>query len=382
MKLIDRESLKPFVKWPGGKTRELKHIIPNAPKYINNYYEPFIGGGAVYFALNGANSYFINDKSKDLIELYQNIQKQNNVFFIKVLNDIDNSWKEIEILFQNNQKTLFNIYIDFRKDNNCKKTLETNITNWVIENKKQLSEIIPKTINIEKEIFISETKINLYRKMNRMNTIESRKSLLSNEDVKLNILTALKSAVYMFYRFLHNNQRELNSEINSAIYYFIRNFSYSSMFRYNSKGQFNVPYGGMGYNKNNLTNKIRYLESTQLKERLDNTTIENLDFFDFFNRKKLNKTDFIFLDPPYDTKFSTYDNNSFELEDQKRLANLLINQITCQWMLIIKNTDFIYNLYKGIENININYFDKKYAVSFMNRNEKKAEHLLITNYVI
>jgi DNA adenine methylase len=48
-------------------------------------------------------------------------------------------------------------------------------------------------------------------------------------------------------------------------------------------------------------------------------------------------------------------------------------------MLIIKNTDFIKQLYfnKGLY---INYFDKTYLVSFMNRNDKKAEHLLITNY--
>ena len=45
---------------------------------------------------------------------------------------------------------------------------------------------------------------------------------------------------------------------------------------------------------------------------------------------------------------------------------------------IIKNTDFIYELYK--DNFNITSFDKKYMVSFMNRNDRKAEHLIITNY--
>ena len=49
-----------------------------------------------------------------------------------------------------------------------------------------------------------------------------------------------------------------------------------------------------------------------------------------------------------------------------------------QNLLIIKNTDFIYELYK--DNFNITSFDKKYMVSFMNRNDRKAEHLIITNY--
>ena len=48
-------------------------------------------------------------------------------------------------------------------------------------------------------------------------------------------------------------------------------------------------------------------------------------------------------------------------------------------MLIIKNTEFIYNLYHT-EGFNIKTFDKKYLVSFQNRNDKDAEHLLITNY--
>ena len=46
-------------------------------------------------------------------------------------------------------------------------------------------------------------------------------------------------------------------------------------------------------------------------------------------------------------------------------------------MLVIKNTDFIYNLYKKF---NIKSFDKKYSVSLKNRNDRSVEHLIITNY--
>ena len=48
-------------------------------------------------------------------------------------------------------------------------------------------------------------------------------------------------------------------------------------------------------------------------------------------------------------------------------------------MLIIKNTDFIYNLYRN-NGFYIKSFDKKYLVSFQNRNNKDVEHLIITNY--
>jgi DNA adenine methylase len=48
-------------------------------------------------------------------------------------------------------------------------------------------------------------------------------------------------------------------------------------------------------------------------------------------------------------------------------------------MMVIKNTEFIYGLYNK-PNINMSSFDKKYLVSFQNRNDKDAEHLIITNY--
>jgi len=381
MTLLKNIQLKPFLKWPGGKTRELKHIVPNLPNYINNYYEPFIGGGAVYFSIDNANKFYINDKSKDLIELYNNIKEDKNDLFINCLVEIDKSWYEIENIFNKNKEDLVNIFSEYR-ENVCKKTLKNKVTSWANTQEKKLNDNLPKPINYNSVVYKNEVVINLYRKMTRMYSIEQKKGELSEVDVKLNILTALKSAIYMYYRYLHNSQEELSDFVNSAIYYFIRNYTYSSMFRYNSKGEFNVPYGGMGYNKNRLETKISYLNSSYLKDRLRNTVIENTDFFDFFKNKETNENDFVFLDPPYDTEFSTYDKNNFDFNDQKRLSELLINKLNCNWMLVIKNTEFIHGLYDNKENIFINYFDKKYAVSFMNRNDRETEHLMITNYEI
>ena len=128
-----------------------------------------------------------------------------------------------------------------------------------------------------------------------------------------------------------------------------------------------------------LDKKIKYISGRDIQDRLQKTTIENADFYDFMKSKNTTENDFIFLDPPYDTEFSTYDKNEFTQNDQKRLANFLINETNCKWQLVIKNTDFIYGLYDK-KGINIKYFDKSYNVSFMNRNDRKTEHLLITNY--
>ena len=40
--------LSPLIKYPGGKEKELNYIIPALPAKIDNYYEPFVGGGFLY----------------------------------------------------------------------------------------------------------------------------------------------------------------------------------------------------------------------------------------------------------------------------------------------------------------------------------------------
>ncbi len=187
----------------------------------------------------------------------------------------------------------------------------------------------------------------------------------------------------MHFRHFYNNIDEysISHSFSVAIFFFIRNYAYSGMFRYNKSGGFNVPYGGIGYNRKNLAKKVEYLQSQELVKHLQQTTIDNLDFEDFFKKNNPKKDDFIFLDPPYDSKFSTYAKNQFKQQDQARLANYLINECEANWMMVIKNTDFIYSLYNK-KGIYMSSFDKKYLVSFQNRNDKNAKHLIITKYKI
>jgi len=371
--------LKPFLKWPGGKSKELKVIVPDLPERIDNYYEPFIGGGAVYFAITNAKHYFINDKSKDLIDLYQNIKSTNNKQLFTVLSEMDSYWKELDSIFEKHKTTLADIFLSLRKSENY--DIKTAVKEFVDNNISDFTNPIQDIFGFDLKFYAKELKVNLTRKMTRMRQLEKEKGLLSDLDVDTNILTAIKSSFYMYFRMLYNKPEKYNipSIVFSAIYFFIRNYTYSGMFRYNSNGEFNVPYGGIGYNGNSLDRKIKYISSKEIQNRLQNTTIENFDFYDFMKSKNTAKNDFIFLDPPYDTEFSTYDQNEFTQNDQKRLANFLINETNCKWQLVIKNTDFIHELYEK-ESINIKYFDKSYNVSFMNRNDKQTEHLLITNY--
>ena len=43
--------MKPFIRWAGGKTKLLPRILPHVPDSFASYHEPFLGGGAVFFAV-------------------------------------------------------------------------------------------------------------------------------------------------------------------------------------------------------------------------------------------------------------------------------------------------------------------------------------------
>lgn len=67
---------KPILKWAGGKTQMLGDIMPKIPANYGKYIEPFIGGGALFFALN-SNQSVIADSNPELVNMYQ--QVANNV---------------------------------------------------------------------------------------------------------------------------------------------------------------------------------------------------------------------------------------------------------------------------------------------------------------
>src|SRR6266700_2201190 len=77
--VIRAERLQSLLKWAGGKEQELRYILPMLPPF-NRYYEPFVGGGAVFFSIR-AEMKFINDKSSELIRLYRMVAEQNSEFF-------------------------------------------------------------------------------------------------------------------------------------------------------------------------------------------------------------------------------------------------------------------------------------------------------------
>lgn len=370
--------LKPIIKWAGGKEKELKYIIPNLPEKFNRYFEPFVGGGSVFMSIK-SNEYYINDLSEELISLYNNIATSNKQFY-RYAEAINIAWHKAGMFF-NNHHELVDLYQKYRASTISNEELKTYISHFCELNYLEILNILDENLLRFENILIPETSKNIYRKMTRMRDLELKKFDLPERDLYDNIETSIKSALYMNFRNLYNsyNIKQQHKELHSALFLFIRNYSYSGMFRYNDKGEFNVPYGGIAYNSKTLDKKLDYYKSEEVHTHLNETNIYNLDFETFLKKCAPNENDFIFLDPPYDSEFSTYAQNEFTREDQTRLANYLIYECKAKWMMIIKNTEFIYSLYNK-DGIKIKSFEKEYLVSFMNRNDKKVTHLIITNY--
>ncbi len=81
---MGNNNLSPFLKWAGGKRQLLDKIIDRMPKSFNNYYEPFIGGGALLFELQPAKA-VINDINASLINAYITIAEKPFEFISAVI---------------------------------------------------------------------------------------------------------------------------------------------------------------------------------------------------------------------------------------------------------------------------------------------------------
>src|SRR5690348_4638522 len=65
--------MDPLLKWPGGKRKLLAHITELLPPKFGRYFEPFLGGGALFFQLESRRAY-LSDNNPELINAYQQVK--------------------------------------------------------------------------------------------------------------------------------------------------------------------------------------------------------------------------------------------------------------------------------------------------------------------
>lgn len=283
--------MKPILKYRGGKSNEIKFILPHIPKDYETYVEPFVGGGALYFYLE-PNKAVINDINKRLIDFYLTVKNS--------FKTLKNELFELESIYDSNQS---------------------------------LYETLKSVTDSYKHV--------------------------PNEN----------EALYYKLRDMYNGKVE-KEYLDATLYYFINKTSYSGMIRFNSKGEYNVPFGR--YKHFNT-----YLLTFEHHRLLKSSEVLNLDYSEVFNRCTNN--DFIFLDPPYDCIFNDYGNiekDGFDEDDQVRLCQNFKN-LSCKSLMVIGKTKLTESLYRGL--IKESY-QKSYSVNIRNRFKSESEHLIITNY--
>jgi len=217
--------------------------------------------------------------------------------------------------------------------------------------------------------------------------LEPKKAIISdvhNELIDLyNTIKAEKSnEIYNFMK-NHKNDEENYYKIRDEFipknelerackFYYLRKTCFRGMLRYNKKGEFNIPFGK--YKKINFDS----LQKKNYEEILKRTIIHNKDF-SFIFEKYNDNNNFVFLDPPYDSKFTDYGYCKFGKEEHIKLFNYF-ETTKNKCLLIIGKTDFISKLY---DNYIVDEYEKKYRFKIYSKrigNEINNTHLVIKNF--
>ncbi len=371
--------MDPIIKWPGGKSSEYEYISKFFPARFTRYVEPFFGGGAVFFRLRPSKA-VINDVCQDLMDIYRYISNPlGRAIFADYLSAYASNWSKIPKYIKHFEDEIKNIFECYKQDQRV--DLHDRVNTLIDGKIDEFNGLFSESFCLDRDNLKAQISRNLTSKLKRMAMLEARHGQLSWLDLDKNIETAFRSGFYMHFRDVLNYPDKFISGQHKRIanFYFIREFCYGSMFRFNREGKFNIPYGGIAYNSKDFEAKIRYATGDEVHRLLSTTEIFCDDFGKVISKINLSGDDFLFLDPPYDTDFKDYNDNSFDRKDQERLADCLYFT-KAKFVLVIKNTSFINELYHGKRNIYIEKFDKSYQCNVKGRNSRNVEHLIIRNF--
>lgn len=271
--------VRPFLKWAGGKRQILPELLKYAPKQpYKTYYEPFIGGGALLFALQ-RRRIIMNDSNSELI--------------------------------------------------NCYRVVKDAVEELILA--------LSQHCNTEEHYY----------------------------------------AVRDWDRSPDYARRSLVERAARIIY--LNKTCYNGLFRVNSQGQFNVPFGR--YVDPNIVD-AGVLRAVSAYLNNCEVTILNSDFSDAVNDAK--RGDFIYFDPPYDpvsdtASFTGYDINGFGKDKQMRLKEVFdeLNERGCKVLLSNAYTPFVTDLYQQYSQVKI---EASRAINSNAQKRGKVDEILVMNY--
>jgi DNA adenine methylase len=160
---------------------------------------------------------------------------------------------------------------------------------------------------------------------------------------------------------------------------FLNKTCYNGLFRYNSQGQFNAPFG---HYKNPKIGDPGVFSAVNRYLEENDVAILNTDFEEAL--KGAIKGDFVYLDPPYDplsdtSSFTGYDLHGFGKDEQRRLKDVYqqLTQRGCKVLLSNSATPFILDLYRGYRIITV---PANRSINSVATGRGKIDELLVMNY--
>ena len=365
----------PLVKWPGGKSRELPAILAALPPDMGRLVDPFVGGGALLFALPPSVPAVVNDASADLVDLYRRTATHDPDTFGPVA-DLATWWDGVGARVATDGGDLVAAFTD---RSTSAADVATAARAPVEALLAPLVDDVPATWTGCVDALVDDLRRLVPAKLGRMREGERRRGApLPNEDVAPNVEGAVRAAVYTRLRGDYNAARVAGHRDGhqAARFLFLREYAYAAMFRFNRRGEFNVPYGGITYNRKPFADRVAHLCSPGVRDRLATTDLACEDFEVFLAGVDLGPEDVVFLDPPYDSDFSSYDGRGFGPEDHARLARA-VRELPCRFQMVVKDTPLVRDLHLD-DAFEVASFDLTYAWTIKQRNDRRATHLLIT----
>jgi DNA adenine methylase len=269
-----------FLKWAGGKLQLIEQFENLFPHNFRNYYEPFVGSGAVFFYVKSKlkpNKVILSDTNEELINCFVVVR--------------DNPYELVELLLNHRKR---------------------------------------------------------------------------------------HSKEY-FYAVRSTQPNRLDSVNKAARFIYLNKTCFNGLYRVNSKGQFNVPFGD--YDNPSIFDKNTLFQASQLLQdvHLQVSTFEKvLDF--------AGKDDFVYFDPPYiplskTSSFTRYSKSDFTMKDQKQLSEVFETLDSRGCFVMLSNSDHaltreLYRHYKK----NTVIVRAKRMINSVGSKRGAINELIVTNY--
>lgn len=219
---------------------------------------------------------------------------------------------------------------------------------------------------------INEELINLYQ------------VIKDNVDELIEDLKKHKNEAEYFYKIRELDRdiekyRKLSPVQKASRIHYLNKTCYNGLFRVNSQGQFNTPFGR--YKNPNIVNEATLRAVSEYFNRA-NITFKCCDFEEAV--KGARKGSFIYFDPPYDpisdtSSFTGYDKGGFNREEQKRLKKLCdrLDKRGINFLLSNSKTEFILELYKDY---NIEIVQANRTINSKGNGRGAVDEILVMNY--